>query len=802
MIQLYKLAKCTAFASLLFLSPVVQADETVTNTNNSGPGSLAEAIANCNVSPGADVISFAIPGAAPFVINLSTPLPAITGPLFINGYSQAGATAGSIAGRTIAIDINGAGLPGGSDIFTIGSADVSIAGLAIYSAPRYQVNMLLGADNVHIWGNYIGTNETGTATGLGSGSAAIMSNSGAFGGDFNTGVTIGILDDNVNDAAEGNLICSSGGPEGDGIVFWNTRNSTVAGNIIGYNKNGAGTGFGNARHGLLITVSAENNTIGTDGTGISDALEGNLIGNNGGDGILLLLSDNNIIAGNRIGIDALDAAAGNTLCGIYLMNSSLNRIGTDGIGSAALEGNIICFNTQDGIRISSEDFFDLDGDANANVVAGNAIGTNAAGSLDGGNGASGVYLSATNPGYTANGNIIGSDFNGTGDALEGNLIHHNQGPGIGSNTPPANGMLVNNRFSRNSFANNSIGIDLGGSALVANDAGDTDNGPNEQFNLPVITSVQINGSNELVVTGFSRPNSVIEFYIADPGPTPNPLPAGWSNSFGEGQTFLFRGQDDGTTDVADTESGTTAAYDGANEGNGSTATYTEAVFSFTIPLSSLPAPVTATTRITALAVSTLSGAGNTSVFGPVASVASLPVHLLTFSARLLNSQVTLDWQTTDEVNNSHFEILKSTDGLQYAGIGQVAAQTGVVNNYSFTDTKPAAVNYYRLKQVDVDGRETLSKILTVRTDLGAVAAKASPNPFSSFIQLSYQLKREEQLHVRLFNLAGVAVRAYTIKGNNGLNTVSFSDLGNLPKGYYILELSGENGSFRQQVIKQ
>ncbi len=99
-------------------------------------------------------------------------------------------------------------------------------------------------------------------------------------------------------------------------------------------------------------------------------------------------------------------------------------------------------------------------------------------------------------------------------------------------------LIQGNKFSRNRIFNNNnlLGIDLHADRVSSNDDGDGDDGANGLLNFPVITSVVVNSGN-LIIQGFSRPNSVIEFYIADAGPNPNPLPGGYTTDFGEGQTF-------------------------------------------------------------------------------------------------------------------------------------------------------------------------------------------------------------------------------------------------------------------------
>ncbi len=271
----------------------------------------------------------------------------------------------------------------------------------------------------------------------------------------------------------------------------------------------------------------------------------------------------------------------------------------DGTGSnAAVEANIIGFNISDGIRISNENFlgFGLGGtdNSNNNIIAGNGIGTDLAGTLIAANQGSGVYLVHTAEflALSVSNNIIGSNNDGSEDAAEANRIANNNTGGIVTNTVASATLIQGNKFSRNRIFNNNnlLGIDLHADRVTSNDDGDGDDGANALFNFPVITSVVVNSGN-LTIQGFSRPGSVIEFYIADAGPNPNPLPGGYTTDFGEGQTYLFRGQDDATLDAADAQSGTSGTYTATQEGTGTGSIRTEARFSFTIPLASLAAPI-------------------------------------------------------------------------------------------------------------------------------------------------------------------------------------------------------------------
>jgi len=775
----------------------------VTNTNSSGAGSLAQAITDANNNAGADDIQFNIPGAGPFTINQTGALPVIgAGGLTINGFTQPGAAQGPIDTRTILININAAGT--GSNALTIDADNVTIAGLAIYSAPGYGIRVNPnGVDNVHIWGNYIGTNSTGLATGLGNIAGGIDVNNGSSFTPSNN-IVVGINDDGSNDANEGNLISSSASPttnNGDGVLFWRCTNSIIAGNIIGLDKNGTGTGFGNSRDGVIITVSSTGNTIGTNGNGTNDALEKNIICSNAGRGILIGASSNgNVIAGNAIGIDGTNGPAGNGTQGIEILNSSNNRIGTDGTGPTGLEGNAISDNGQAGIRINSASFFGFEASSDGNIIAGNFIGIF-------GNGGNGIELMASFAPYTVSNNIIGSNRDGTGDVDEGNTIINNTLNGIFVATPGAGTAITGNKFSGNPIYDNGLlGIDLQGgtevSGVTANDNGDADAGANDLLNAPVITSIRIDGS-DLVLDGFTRPNSIVEFYIPDAAPTPNPLPGAFTKSFGQGETYVVRAREGATFNGITDDDATTGSYTGADEGVGGAATHTENKFSFRIPLASLPVTVTAGTRLTAIASLNPFGAGSTSEFGGVSVAANLPVHFTSFNGRVKDGQSFLTWTTAEEQNNSYFEVQKSTNGSNYTSIGKVTPKGGLNNQYDFTDGSTlASVNYYRLKQVDLDGRSMFSKVLILRSNLEKFSVKAGPNPFAGNISLFYQLEKEEALQIRLYDQGGRTVKQYTTRGGAGVNTYNITDLNNLPKGNYTLELTGETVKHRQQVIKQ
>ena len=115
----------------------------------------------------------------------------------------------------------------------------------------------------------------------------------------------------------------------------------------------------------------------------------------------------------------------------------------------------------------------------------------------------------------------------------------------------------------------------------------------------------------------------------------------------------------------------------------------------------------------------------------------LPVNLTSFSAHIEDQKVLLEWETTSETNNSYFEIERSANVKEFEKIGHVAGQINseTLVQYSFTDYNPLnGTNYYRLRQVDLDGKFEYSKIRSIVLE-NNINVEISPNSTDDYIQL-------------------------------------------------------------------
>lgn len=300
-----------------------------------------------------------------------------------------------------------------------------------------------GANQNIVAGNRIGTNDSGTPA-FKNGWSGVGIWNGA------QGNIIGTRGTSANPAGERNII--SGNSDRGVLIFGSgTDQNVVAGNYIGIDSSGT-KALGNTAEGVAIFDGAQGNRVGTNGDGLGDVNERNVVSANGRNGIAVAGSgaNQNIVSGNYVGTNASGAAAlPNAYSGLGLWGGAQgNRIGVNGSdANAAAEGNLISGNASAGA-------FFVDQNTSSNSLAGNRIGTNAAGTLPLPNSADGVYI-----GNGASGNRIGTNGDNVGDALERNIISGNGANGIN---------ITGSGTTVNVIAGNYIGTDVTGIAKVPN----------------------------------------------------------------------------------------------------------------------------------------------------------------------------------------------------------------------------------------------------------------------------------------------------------------------------------------------
>lgn len=466
--------------------------------NDGGDGvSLREAIIAANNTGnigGPDEVQFNIAGAGPHTINVLSSLPSIVEAIVVDGSTEPDYVAG-----TPVVELNGAAA-GAVDGLTLnaGSSSSTIRGLIINRFGDDGIDIDAASASNTIVGNWIGLDNTGT------------SNSGNAGDGVEVQSANNIIGGTT--VADRNVLSGNTG-RGIHVLSATATGNTILGNYAG--TNAAGTALvGNTNDGVALRNGANANTVG----GLAAGFRNILSGNNQGVRIDGVGSDNNVVIGNYVGTDVTGLVdLGNVDEGIEVANSAA---GTIIGGTTAAARNVIAGNADDGIQLGTL--------VTNTIIQGNYIGVGADGVTAIGHDSDGIEIlgGSTN-------NTIGGTAAGAGNVIANNVL---RGVRISDAGSTGNSLLGNVIHS-----NSTIGIDLAGDNVTANDVGDGDSGANGLQNFPVLTSVLTNASDSVTIIGALNSNTSttyrVEFFAntaADPS--------------GNGEAERFLGSQSVTTD--------------------------------------------------------------------------------------------------------------------------------------------------------------------------------------------------------------------------------------------------------------
>lgn len=441
------------------------------------------------------------------------------------GVSLAACTACVVSGNYVGTDVTGTADLGNDTGVWVGdyNDDVVIGGSSASLRNVISGNfdgIYVSAGGARIEGNYIGTTA--------SGQQALPNINGVFLGSSAANVVVG-----GTASASRNVI--SGHTTGSGVKVWGSDNF-IQGNFIGVDL----TGELPIANGIGVLVHGHRNLIGGATVGA-----GNVISGNTAEGVSVVplfgsqSPTGNSVLGNRIGVGASGVApVGNGGSGVMIHDGVLNLV-----GGAGVAGNVIGGNASDGVRLEA---VSANLASSANAIAGNFIGTNAAGGALG-NQRAGVR-------------VIGGTAHWIGGTLagQGNTIAGNGADGVRVESGTGHAVLRNVLRG-----NGGLGIDIGPSGVTANDgSGDPDVGANGLQNAPRITALSLAGASVTVSWELRTTASVqhrLEFFASSTCD---------ASGFGEAERYL--GAVTVTTDATGAASGQ-AVFAGASSGEWVTA---------------------------------------------------------------------------------------------------------------------------------------------------------------------------------------------------------------------------------------
>ncbi len=185
----------------------------------------------------------------------------------------------------------------------------------------------------------------------------------------------------------------------------------------------------------------------------------------------------------------------------------------------------------------------------------------------------------------------------------------------------------------------------------------------------------------------------------------------------------------------------------------------------------------------------------------------LPVTMTAYTAALApdGTEVNIDWTTAIEENNKYFIIQRSGDGSTFRNLDSVpsAAPPGGGHSYVYTDVAPlTGNNFYRLEQVDVDGKATFYGILKVTVGgSGNQSLQVSPNPAVGLVYLHLAHPELGALQVSLSDMQGRLLKVWSFQKQN-ISWDQSIDLGGIAAGSYVLQVKGTTIRETRTIIKQ
>ena len=176
---------------------------------------------------------------------------------------------------------------------------------------------------------------------------------------------------------------------------------------------------------------------------------------------------------------------------------------------------------------------------------------------------------------------------------------------------------------------------------------------------------------------------------------------------------------------------------------------------------------------------------------------NLPIELSYFKGTEEDCEVILSWGTESEINFSHFEVEKSTDGVTFTMIDRLdgLGGEGIATDYTYIDTQVSAIAYYRLKSVDLDGSFEYSEIVTIQADCatGISISDIFPNPtINDLMSVRFNSTFDhEDAKVIVTDMLGRQMMEIPIVVFDGSNLITV-DPSRLPAATYVLTIQGNN----------
>jgi hypothetical protein len=186
----------------------------------------------------------------------------------------------------------------------------------------------------------------------------------------------------------------------------------------------------------------------------------------------------------------------------------------------------------------------------------------------------------------------------------------------------------------------------------------------------------------------------------------------------------------------------------------------------------------------------------------------LPVTLTSFTAKVVASDVILNWTTSSEVNNYGFYIERSINGAEFEEINFIKGQlnSSVLIKYNDIDVNPFGANttlYYRLRQVDFNGDFAYSATVAVKKASNTLqSVSVFPNPVAGVLNIEFVSNTAGNTTIQIFDINGRIVGQKDLQSIAGLNALSMDEVAQLNAGVYFVKIESAGDTQMVKLIKQ
>ncbi|HNN31804.1 MAG TPA: T9SS type A sorting domain-containing protein, partial [Chitinophagaceae bacterium] len=175
------------------------------------------------------------------------------------------------------------------------------------------------------------------------------------------------------------------------------------------------------------------------------------------------------------------------------------------------------------------------------------------------------------------------------------------------------------------------------------------------------------------------------------------------------------------------------------------------------------------------------------------TVGVVPLVIKNYELKIKNEGIVNRWVTVNEINVSHFNVQRSSNGVEFNTVQQTAAKNNTYNEYSITDLQPLnGTSYYRIEAIDKDGKKTYSKTLSITTNFKPQTLNLYPNPAANIVNIKFSDIKQ----VYITDITGRLLLSKQISGvsNTQLNIASIG------KGIFFVRVTDSKGNAQTEKL--